>query len=146
MEKQQRKSKSTPPPTSNPKKRTSATPQGLFSDFVDQDTFGSGPVIVDLPSKNEVIYVWTREKVEVMVYWFKGSLVAHSSLCPHMGSQLAFNFKKGTITCPWHSLCASPVDFKFNHPKYRTLRLYRTQIVKDKVHLLEILPRAESAI
>jgi nitrite reductase/ring-hydroxylating ferredoxin subunit len=103
-------------------------------------------LVCPLPSKDEVLYVWTSDKVQVMLYWWNGNLLAHSAMCPHMGSQLTLNREAGEIKCPWHALRADPAELVFNHPRYRSVRKYRTMIKDDKVYLAELLPRKESAL
>ena len=43
-----------------------------------------------------------------MIYWHKDQLIANTAMCPHMGAQL--DFCEGYIRCPWHGLCADPID------------------------------------
>jgi nitrite reductase/ring-hydroxylating ferredoxin subunit len=96
------------------------------------------------PNSKEVFYYWTSDKIQIMVYWFKGSLKVHSAICPHMGADL--QLERGLIKCPWHALCASPDDLKFNHQRYRSVRNYSYKMKGDKIYINEQLPRGESSI
>lgn len=106
----------------------------------------SKAILCPLPREKEVIYLWSADKVQIMVYWWEGNLVAHSAMCPHMGSQLTLNRETGKVQCPWHALRADPSDLVFNHPRFRSVRRYRTKVMGEKVHLIELLPRKESAL
>ena len=112
------------------------------------DILGEG-FVIPTPNSDDVYYYWTNDKVQIMVYWYKGDLKIHSSICPHMGAELKLerSFKgDAVIKCPWHALCANPNELRFNHQRYRSVRKYNFKVKGDRVYLAEQLPRAESAI
>lgn len=83
-----------------------------------------------IPAKNAVDYHWVGA-LQIMIYWYQGSLMANTAICPHMGAQL--EFCDGYLRCPWHGLFVDPIDREIwwgRRKESSTLR-YKYPKIKD---------------
>ena len=76
------------------------------------------------PAGRGVVYGWLFRTQEVMVFRFRGKLVACSAICPHMGARMTVDHRTGAVVCPWHGLAFELPACRSDHPRYRRLKVY----------------------
>jgi len=100
-----------------------------------------------IPAKNVVDYYWVGDQ-QIMIYWYKDSLIANTAICPHMGAQMEFS--DGYIRCPWHGLFVDPINREVSWGgaaeenstlkcKYPKIKDFKVKIKDEFVFLFEDL-------
>jgi nitrite reductase/ring-hydroxylating ferredoxin subunit len=86
-----------------------------------------------LPARRDVVYAWLSRTQEVVVFRFRGELVACSAICPHMGARMTVDHRTGALVCPWHGLTFELPACRSDHPRYRRLKVYT--VTEDDGHV-----------
>ena len=87
------------------------------------------------PAGRDVVYAWLSRTQEVMVFRFRGKLMACSAICPHMGARMTVDHRMGAVVCPWHGLAFELPARRSDHPRYRRLKVHAVAENDGRVEL-----------
>jgi nitrite reductase/ring-hydroxylating ferredoxin subunit len=92
-------------------------------------------IALDRDIGNDPIYVWAAPRLEVVIFRDGATVRAFSSICPHMGAQLAVDAQGRRLHCPWHGLAFDLGTCRSQHARYGRVREWRVEVQGRRVLL-----------